>query len=271
MNYRFLAPALLAIVATLVACQGAIGPEGPAGRVGPVGPEGPQGAIGPKGPTGDSGPVGPPGSVGPEGAAGDLGPSGPQGLRGQAGPQGPQGEDGIVSLQGKVCPGGSVIAGIGADGRLICVPIVIATPTPTSSSPTAAGGGAAGDTTAPQLNSLVIDPQVVFAGSAEQFVSVTLSLTDDLSGARTVAQIADVCILAAGQQQALCETVHTDDRISGDALDGLYRVERTIQENAPTGEWKVSQIAIWDNVDNLRIYNESDLLTLGFDITFTVA
>jgi hypothetical protein len=70
------------------------GLPGPAGEPGPAGPQGPQGEIGPVGQTGPQGPQGPPGV------------------------QGPPGSPGISPNQ--LCPAGTFLVGISAEGGLVC-------------------------------------------------------------------------------------------------------------------------------------------------------
>jgi PKD repeat protein len=70
------------------------GPPGPPGETGPAGPQGPQGEIGPAGPTGPQGPQGPPGVPGPPGPPG-VPPN-------------------------QLCPDGTFLVGIDAEGGLVC-------------------------------------------------------------------------------------------------------------------------------------------------------
>lgn len=63
---------LLVSLLVVSACQGAVGPQGPAGAQGPAGPAGavgPAGPAGAQGPAGATGPAGPPGPAGPAGKA----------------------------------------------------------------------------------------------------------------------------------------------------------------------------------------------------------
>ncbi len=67
---------------SLLAQQGATGPQGPMGLTGAVGPQGPAGATGASGATGPQGPQGLTGAQGPQGSQGIPGPTGPQGPAG---------------------------------------------------------------------------------------------------------------------------------------------------------------------------------------------
>jgi hypothetical protein len=79
---------------SLLASQGATGPQGPAGATGSAGPTGAQGPAGATGAQGLQGATGLTGSTGAQGPAGATGPIGPQGLQGSAGTAGPQGTPG---------------------------------------------------------------------------------------------------------------------------------------------------------------------------------
>ncbi|MCA2980852.1 MAG: collagen-like protein [Myxococcaceae bacterium] len=114
-----------------VLCNGAQGPQGPAGATGATGPQGvagPQGAQGPTGPQGPSGAVGatgPQGPTGPQGAAGPQGPSGapgstgPAGATGPAGPAGPTGAPGPAGPPGATGPAGPPGAVLFLDGGVV--------------------------------------------------------------------------------------------------------------------------------------------------------
>ena len=71
-----LIPLSLLLVVFLAACEGPVGPQGPAGAQGPQGLAGPEGGQGPQGPSGPEGPQGPQGPAGPEGPQGPQGPHG---------------------------------------------------------------------------------------------------------------------------------------------------------------------------------------------------
>ena len=70
---------IVALVMSVVACQGTVGPAGPQGQpgiAGPPGSEGPGGVAGPPGPQGQAGAAGPPGPAGSQGPMGARGPAG---------------------------------------------------------------------------------------------------------------------------------------------------------------------------------------------------
>jgi len=80
--------------------DGAVGPQGPAGKDGPPGADGAVGPQGPAGKPGADGAVGPAGPAGKDGLDGATGPQGPAGKDGATGPQGPAGNDGATGPQG---------------------------------------------------------------------------------------------------------------------------------------------------------------------------
>lgn len=101
------------IDATFYVCNGATGPQGPAGDAGPQGPAGDAGPQGPEGPQGPAGPEGPQGPQGPAGDAGASGPAGPAGAPGAPGARGPAGAPGPEGPAGASSgPGGKVLLDI---------------------------------------------------------------------------------------------------------------------------------------------------------------
>lgn len=89
--------AVIALLFSLVACEGPMGPAGPQGE---PGPRGEAGAHGPTGETGIQGEQGEQGEAGPRGQQGVQGEQGPAGEQGIQGEQGPAGEQGIQGEQG---------------------------------------------------------------------------------------------------------------------------------------------------------------------------
>jgi hypothetical protein len=98
---------------SLLASQGATGPQGPAGSTGSAGATGSQGPAGLTGAQGPQGTTGLPGSTGSQGPQGPVGPAGSQGLQGAAGTAGAQGTPGVpgpvgpagLNWQGQWVPG----------------------------------------------------------------------------------------------------------------------------------------------------------------------
>ena len=216
------------------------------------------------------------GPVGPQGEAGEDGVAGPQGEAGKDGVAGPQGEAGVVGLEGQVCPSGSAIAGFSVSGSIICVHVVIATPTPISGlPPTAQSSG--GDSQRPTLEALSILPSTVAVGSSAQTILVTLAASDNLSWVDSI----NVSVTTA------MDTNNVSGRaalVSGTNLDGLYSVSLTIPQFAPTGVWVIREISVSDNAGNRVIYLDESIFPgsnvdgisrhhvqeLGADSTFIV-
>ena len=103
---------------SLLASQGAIGPQGPAGSTGSAGATGSQGPAGLTGAQGAQGVPGIPGSTGAQGPQGPVGPAGSQGLQGAAGTAGAQG---IPGVPGPVGPAGLNWQGQWVAGNLYAV------------------------------------------------------------------------------------------------------------------------------------------------------
>jgi hypothetical protein len=266
---------VLVVVITLSLFVGCTGDAGPQGEIGPQGKVGSQGEIGPQGE------VGPQGDAGPQGEIGLQGLPGTDGTDGAEGPAGPTGSDGALALQGQVCPAGSAIAGFGIDGAIICVPVVIATPTPISGSPPTTQGSTGGDSQYPELKALTISPSIVAVGNSGQAIRVTLSLSDNLSGVGMLSvSIANGCDGTTGYGAGFDSSA----MVSGTNLDGIWIWDRIMPRYSPAGVWIITGVTISDNAGNSRTYRpracegtsaETDSLkfleSLGFDVTFIVS
>lgn len=57
---------------------------------------------------------------------------------------------------------------------------------------------------------------------------------------------------------------HDSQRISGDALDGVYQRSIEFPQYEEAGTWFITAVYLGDNVGNTREYREQDLIALGF-------
>lgn len=106
---------------------------------------------------------------------------------------------------------------------------------------------AQGDLTPPVLIDLQIEPARVDTGDAAQAITVTARITDDLSG--TIQAWLIFRPLISSTQWT--DVVFRDaDRLSGDALDGVYRGTLTLPQYAAEGRWVLVEAQFADAVGN---------------------
>jgi hypothetical protein len=112
---------------------------------------------------------------------------------------------------------------------------------------------AQGDITAPVLAELTIEPSWVDTSTGPQTITVTVSLTDDLSG---VSYGELQFRPAVGTTQYF--VIFLDDRniVSGDGFHNIYVATHTMPQYAAEGRWELSFAGTTDNVGNVAHYTE---------------
>jgi hypothetical protein len=145
------------------------------GARGPAGARGPVGAQGPTGPVGERGAGGPPGPVGREGPTGPKGDVGPQGLQGPPGPA-----DSQLSAPATATSAVNATAGTTVSATAVC---------PTGAK-VLGGGGAVGNTLAPQRNRVVMSAS--FPADPSSW-TVTALVTITLVGSQATVTATAVC------------------------------------------------------------------------------
>ena len=259
MNTRTPLVILLVATATLavIGCRGPVGEQGPKGA---PGNQGSSGVVGPAGAVGDSG------STGAKGEQGIVGPPGQPGSAGPAGQPGPPGPTGALELEGKVCPAGSAVAGFSLDGALLCVPVVVAIPTPL---PTNTSPSSGGDSTGPTLNAFAISPNILTVTAGPQTVEFTIAASDDLSGISVVA-----VSFKSPTSEGDCRQGQSEAVAGGTILSGIYVVKFSIPRFSPSGMWTVCNVTLIDNVGNISMVSADsgspNLAELGFPTEFLI-
>jgi hypothetical protein len=108
------------------------------------------------------------------------------------------------------------------------------------------------DTTPPQITAFSLMPATVNTESADQTVTVTMTLTDDQAGVASSGDMTSGYALQVelrpliGTQIVLCSPT----RISGTDKDGVYQGTVTLPRGAKEGVWQVSSMSIPDKVNN---------------------
>src|SRR5436305_908929 len=131
----------------------------------------------------------------------------------------------------------------------------------------AGSANAATDTAPPVLQALTVDPATVDVTNDSGTVTVTATISDDLSG--VAAQGTGAGFLSSlfydstsGNQHAYGTLVHA----GGDQ----YLAEVTIPQNAESGTWHLNSLSLYDNAGNSS-YLTADLLSaLGLNADFQV-
>jgi hypothetical protein len=98
------------------------------------------------------------------------------------------------------------------------------------------------DITPPELVSLSIEPTEVDVTEGSQKVTVVAHIKDDRSGFQGGS------VILAGPGPGSSASGGINERISGDATDGIYRGTVAIPRFAEAGEWKVAWFSMIDNV-----------------------
>ena len=113
------------------------------------------------------------------------------------------------------------------------------------------------DITAPSLTQFGFTPATIDTSASSQSVSLTLRITDDVSGF----EFGNFIFLSPSGQQVNSSGYNSAHRISGNALDGVYEVTTSFPQFSEIGTWRVIQVFFRDAVGNSVVLSESDLFT----------
>lgn len=126
------------------------------------------------------------------------------------------------------------------------------------------------DTTPPQLpqlaNSLVFSPNFIDTTKGDQSVTVTVTLTDNLSGV----SYAGLSFLSPSGNQSHYAYFGPYNRIAGTALNGTYQTTVTIPQYSEAGNWQISYVYAVDQVGNYMSLNTAQLQAMGFPTQLVV-
>ncbi|HEX8103952.1 MAG TPA: calcium-binding protein [Solirubrobacteraceae bacterium] len=127
----------------------------------------------------------------------------------------------------------------------------------TAGYPTVVDQTGAGDSTAPTVAGLTLNPASVDTSSAPRDVTFDAHVTDDMAGVAGV----EVTLKMPGAVPTLTATL---TRQSGTALDGRFSGKVTLPRYARQGRWKVDSVFAADEAGNHRSLGNDDLVTAGF-------
>ncbi len=117
-----------------------------------------------------------------------------------------------------------------------------------------------GDIEPPQLIEFDFTPKTIDTSYAPQTVTFTLRITDNSSGL----VYAFWYLYSPSGQQIRYGGADQWNRISGDALDGVYQETVEFPQYSEEGTWYVGYMWMGDGADNSGDFNEQDLINLGF-------
>jgi len=119
------------------------------------------------------------------------------------------------------------------------------------------------DLNAPVLTSFSFSPTAVDVSVAPRGVAVTVGATDDHTGVGIMNVVFES---PSTNQTQSCQPVRT----SGTDQDGVFSCSLTIPQGAEGGSWKVKFVVLYDQANNLRTVQGSELQTAGYNTTLTV-
>ena len=134
------------------------------------------------------------------------------------------------------------------------------------------------DVTPPEVLEFDYTPKTINTTQADQTITVTIRVADDLSGMPTGPSLAGLWFRSptAGQQQgtffrggeAGCLPPYCN-LIAGDMMDGTFQNTFTVPRYAQRGTWQISQMYLQDTVGNYRHLDVPTVAAMGFPTTFT--
>jgi hypothetical protein len=128
------------------------------------------------------------------------------------------------------------------------------------------GWYARSDTTAPRLESMTITPSTIDTSAGPQTVTVTLHITDDLSGVAANG-IAEMSFFGPGNQQVFA-FFHEGTQVSGTALDGVYTTTVTVPALSAKGTFSIDRLIVADNAGNQLLLDRTELVSRGVPSSF---
>ena len=127
-----------------------------------------------------------------------------------------------------------------------------------------ARSGAAVDTNAPVLTALSMTPTTVDTADAAAVVTITARLTDERSPSiGGTAPLSRILLTGPGGEQQSVAYLSQAQRISGTAVDGVYRTTLTIPWHSEPGRWNASAVLV-DISGNTRTLTAANLTGSGF-------
>jgi hypothetical protein len=134
-----------------------------------------------------------------------------------------------------------------------------------------------GDVTAPTLTGFTITPSTIDTSATAQTLTLTAHVTDDASGLGVPANGYSSSSITINppsggtmySNHSIQFALDASKRVSGTALDGVYRTTVTIPRYSEQGSWRVLSGYLTDTAGNSRSISGTDLDTAGMQSSFT--
>jgi RTX calcium-binding nonapeptide repeat (4 copies) len=129
----------------------------------------------------------------------------------------------------------------------------------------------AGDTEPPQVVDFWMSPGTLQTSKGNRAIQFFIHVKDDLSG------VGDTASSVFEELRVDFEPPHASEwgyfdggmtQVSGTALDGVWRFDRTLQPDAETGTWTIPAIAAIDHAGNMTLLRDEELEATDWDLTF---
>jgi hypothetical protein len=128
------------------------------------------------------------------------------------------------------------------------------------------------DTAPPQLLGVAFSLASIDVGASSQSMTVTLILSDDLSGvSQGFSGVDDFVMTSPSGKQSQRLSINQFQLISGTNTLGMYRATLTVAQYSEPGVWKVSTVRLHDNAGSQRLYGGAELAPFGSAIQITVS
>jgi hypothetical protein len=121
-------------------------------------------------------------------------------------------------------------------------------------------------TTAPRLESMTITPSIVDTSTGPQMITVTVHVTDDMSGVGRNA-FAGVSFLGPANRQFSVFFIEAM-RVSGTPFDGVYTTTVPLAAMSAKGTFSVQSVGVVDNAGNQLLLHHQDLVDRGLPSSF---
>jgi hypothetical protein len=127
------------------------------------------------------------------------------------------------------------------------------------------------DTQVPEILTITFAPAAIDVSNGPQSITMTIALTDNLSGIDFSRFLEWRVILRSpsGRQEQYIAG-RDFQLVSGTALNGVWRATHIFPQHAEAGVWSVSDLWLSDLADNERYLRAADLAAAGLTTTLTV-
>jgi hypothetical protein len=131
-----------------------------------------------------------------------------------------------------------------------------------------------GDVRAPVLRHLSFGPKVVDTSSGEAVIKFRANITDDMTGFSIAGKNGSAWVGGGTLDFVGPGGLHAgvgfnrDNRVEGDALDGIYKTIICLPAHSPAGTWTVSNLWLQDAVGNQTNIPGTTLAQAGFPTSF---